>query len=87
MGHTHTRLSGRIHTAYTRMRITHCHLRRGKIVSRNLEKANENDGFKNDCIRMFHLRVLDSPPFVGVVFYPESIACLLASFSPSLIMQ
>ena len=39
-------ISGRIHSAYTCMHTTHCQLYGVVIVSMNLERADENDGFK-----------------------------------------
>ena len=35
------------------MRITHCHLHGVVIVSRNLERANENDGFKMTALELY----------------------------------
>ena len=39
-------INGRIHSIYTRMRIM-------VMVSRNLERANENDGFKMTALEFY----------------------------------
>ena len=48
MRNPHLSVGKSILLIHARMRITHCHVRRGncQIVSRNLGTANENDGFK-----------------------------------------